>query len=139
MRDGLIYLDASAFVKLVVAEPESEALRAQVQAAAEVVSAEIIAAEVGRAIRRAASEASVDQDPLLDKSQELLAGMGLLEVDRTLLQEAIDIEPVTVRTLDAIHLAAARALGADLTAFVTYDSRLSTAAAGYGLPVISPT
>lgn len=138
MREGLIYLDASAFVKLVVAEPESEALRAHLEAAAEVFSAEIIAAEVGRAIRRAASAASIDPVPLLDKSEELLAGMGLLEVERTLLQEAIAIEPITVRTLDAIHLAAAGALGADLTAFATYDARLSAAAAGYGLPVIAP-
>lgn len=138
MRDGLTYLDASAFVKLVVPEPESAALRRYLEGAAEIFSAGIIAAEVGRAIRRAAAEAHADARPLVEKAKELLAGIGLLEVDATLLQQAVAIDPVSVRMLDAIHLAAARALGTDLTAFVTYDARLSAAAAEYGLPVIAP-
>ena len=45
------------------------------------------------------------------------------------------IQPL--RTLDAIHVASAAAL-TDLTALVTYDDRMVTAAASLGLPVISP-
>jgi predicted nucleic acid-binding protein len=40
--------------------------------------------------------------------------------------------------LDAIHLATALALRDDLQSVVTYDKRLATAVAGYGIPVASP-
>ena len=42
-------------------------------------------------------------------------------------------------SLDAIHLAAARSLGQDLIAVVTYDSRMAVAAAALGLDVASPS
>ena len=44
----------------------------------------------------------------------------------------------TQRTLDAIHLATAIALGPELDAFVTYDDRLADAARAVGLPVVRP-
>jgi len=40
-----------------------------------------------------------------------------------------------LRTLDAIHLAAARLLGDDLAGIVTYDRRMTEAATGLGLEV----
>jgi hypothetical protein len=43
-----------------------------------------------------------------------------------------------LRTLDAIHLATAIALGVELTAFISYDEKLSVAARGIGLTVIAP-
>ncbi len=43
-----------------------------------------------------------------------------------------------LRTLDAIHLASALDMGADLEAFVTYDARLAAAARDAGLTVVSP-
>ena len=46
--------------------------------------------------------------------------------------------PMTLRSLDAIHLVSAITLGAELTAFVAYDRRLQTAAAGERLPVVAP-
>lgn len=46
--------------------------------------------------------------------------------------------PTTLRSLDAIHLAAALDIRDDLAAFVTYDRRLFEAARGVGLPVRSP-
>jgi predicted nucleic acid-binding protein len=48
------------------------------------------------------------------------------------------LEPRTLRSLDAIHLASALSLGADLGSIVTYDSNMATAAAGYGLEVLAP-
>ena len=44
-----------------------------------------------------------------------------------------------LRSLDAIHLASARTLGRKLEAVVTYDQRLASAAAWYGMPVVSPS
>jgi len=51
---------------------------------------------------------------------------------------AATIGPPTLRTLDAIHLASAAALGTDLESFVTYDRRLAESARAIGVPVASP-
>lgn len=48
------------------------------------------------------------------------------------------IDPPTVRTLDAIHLATARMLDDDLASLVTYDRRLGVAAERANLPVRVP-
>jgi len=47
-------------------------------------------------------------------------------------------ELAALGTLDAIHLATAIALGVELTAFISYDEKLSVAARGIGLTVIAP-
>jgi predicted nucleic acid-binding protein len=46
--------------------------------------------------------------------------------------------PGPIRSLDAIHVASAALLGADLTTLVTYDNRMAEAAAAIGLPVDMP-
>ena len=43
-----------------------------------------------------------------------------------------------LRTLDALHLATAAAIGSELDHVVTYDKRLAEAAAGFGLSVAAP-
>jgi hypothetical protein len=43
-----------------------------------------------------------------------------------------------MRSLDAIHLAAAMSLGPDLGVVVAYDERLLAAASLFGLPVAFP-
>ena len=48
------------------------------------------------------------------------------------------LDPPTLRTLDAVHLAAALVLGDELDAIVTYDDRLAQAALANGIAVISP-
>ncbi|MBK5250721.1 MAG: VapC toxin family PIN domain ribonuclease, partial [Actinomycetales bacterium] len=44
-----------------------------------------------------------------------------------------------LRSLDAVHLAAALSLGDDLEGIVTYDDRLAEAAQANGVPVASPS
>lgn len=63
----------------------------------------------------------------------------VIAVSTRVLSKAADIEQPFLRTLDAIHLAAAVSLRAGLSAFVTYDKRLAAAAKELGLPVLSPT
>ena len=46
--------------------------------------------------------------------------------------------PVELRSLDALHLAAALSIGRDLQAIVTYDKRMADAARKSGIPVESP-
>jgi hypothetical protein len=49
------------------------------------------------------------------------------------------VRPVTIRSLDAIHLGTALALRPNLTSFVAYDKRLLEAATAAELPTDSPT
>jgi predicted nucleic acid-binding protein len=61
-----------------------------------------------------------------------------LDLDRELLDRAAALPADTpLRSLDAIHLAAAQTLPA-LRAVVTYDLRMQAAARSFGLPVEAP-
>ncbi len=74
----------------------------------------------------------------MDGARRQLARVDRIRLDDDLLERAAEIEPSTVRSLDAIHLATALGLGSDLAAVGTYDTRMSTAAKALGLPVIAP-
>jgi predicted nucleic acid-binding protein len=55
-----------------------------------------------------------------------------------LLDQAAVLDGATLRSLDAIHLAAAQTLGDGLVEVITYDQRLANAAQRIGLRVIAP-
>ena len=48
------------------------------------------------------------------------------------------LEPVTLRSLDALHLATALGIYSDIEYFLTYDVRLADAARHVGFHVVSP-
>ncbi|MHB8507321.1 MAG: type II toxin-antitoxin system VapC family toxin [Candidatus Dormibacteria bacterium] len=137
-----VYLDASALVKLVVPEAETESLRQTLAAHDELLSALVSLTEVMRATRRwiaatgAKGKAAADR---LRRAEELMASIALIDLDLAGAFQAAATEPVELRSLDAIHLATAVALVGDLDGFVTYDLRLATAARDAGLPVMSPS
>lgn len=127
------YLDSSAIVKLAVAEPESGPMaswRAGLGGDDVLMTCELAVAEVLRAVRRA------DGDP--DVALVHLDALDQLVVDRDLLLVAARLGPAGIRTLDAIHLAAALAVGADLGGIVTYDERIADAARSLGLSTLAP-
>ena len=64
--------------------------------------------------------------------------MVLIRLSPDLLDRAGDLDPLELRSLDAIHLAAAESLGHDLGALVTYDQQMAGAARELGLPVVAP-
>jgi len=130
----VVYLDSSALVKLVVAEPESSALIEYLRGRSERVSSALALAEVPRALRRAGFGASERR-----RSRQVMARIALVEVDRRILVAAAALEPPGLRTLDAIHLATALAVREDLEAVVTYDRRLAAAAERIHLEVSVPT
>lgn len=126
--------NASALVKLVVAvaEAETDALRAWLVAAErDPVSSDLARTELVRAVRRAAPDRVVQARAVLD-------AVTLLEVSTAIFEEAGRLDPVIVRSLDAVHLAAALSLGDDLDAIVTYDDRLAEAARANGIAVAAP-
>lgn len=132
MSAEVVYLDASAVVKLLVNEPETAALRRRLPAWPRRASAALLLVELLRTIRRAGLPR------LLRDARRQLTGIHLIRLDDDLLERAAELEPPTVRSLDAIHLAAALGLGSELGAIVTYDARMSEAAQALGLPVVAP-
>jgi predicted nucleic acid-binding protein len=130
---GVLYLDASALVKLVLPEVESAALAQAVADHPVRASSALAAAEVRRATRAATEDPTV-----LERAERVLAGTTLIAIDDPILRAAGDLEPRSLRTLDAIHLASALRLGDELDAVAVYDSRLAGAAARAGLSTVSP-
>lgn len=125
-----IYLDSSALVKLVVEEPESEELRTFVGDRL-VVSSTVGRTEVIRAVARTEPER-------VGAAERVLAETSLIIIDGPLASAAAWVEPASIRSLDAIHLAAAQRLEVGLEALVTYDRRMVDAAQMAGLRVASP-
>lgn len=134
---ALFYTDASAVVKLIRSEPESRHLHAFL-ADADLVSCELVLAEVPRAIRRAAArDMQLPLDLLIARAGETLDALALLPVDRGLLAAAGALAEPALRALDAIHVAAAAALS-PLDAFVSYDERQAAAARLAGIRTAAP-
>jgi predicted nucleic acid-binding protein len=126
------YLDTSALVKLVVAEAETSALLAWLKAADRApVSCDLARTELMRAVRRVAPDRAVQARTVLDS-------VTLIAVGTAMFEEAGRLDPTLLRSLDALHLAAALALGDDLEGLVTYDERLAGAAELNGLVVTAP-
>jgi hypothetical protein len=130
---SIVYLDSSALVKLVVAEPESAVLAEYLVGRSERVSSAVALVEIPRALRRAGFGASERR-----RSREVMARLALVDVDRRILAAAAALDPPTLRTLDAIHLATALAVREDLSALITYDRRLAAAAERVHLEVSTP-
>lgn len=125
------YLDTSALTKLVVAEAESKALRAWLTTDREPVACDLARTELIRAVRRSAPDRLLHARTVLDS-------LTLIDVTTSIFEQASRLDPPALRSLDAIHLAAALDLGDDLDSMVTYDDRLAEAANLNGIPVTAP-
>lgn len=126
------YVDTSAAVKLVVEEAETAALLVWARAHdGDLVSSDLTRTELLRATRRVAADRLLQARGVLD-------GFVLLTLPTERFEQAAGLDPDRLRTLDAIHLAAALSLGDDLDGIVTYDDRLAEAAAAEGIHVLAP-
>ena len=129
------YLDTSAATKLVIPEAESVALRtwcdrSRVTGGRFVVS-DLVRAELLRTVGR-------HDRGLLPFAMRTAARFDRLGVTREVFECSAAIEPSALRTLDALHLAAALSLGTALAGIVTYDARLAAAADLQGVARIAP-
>jgi uncharacterized protein len=124
------FLDSSAIVKLAVDEQESESLKRYLGGTTFASSA-LARTEVIRAVHR--------REPhRVGIALDIVRQAQLISVTTADLDLAARLNPASLLSLDAIHLAAAMRLGDELEAFVTYDERLLAAAAALGMPVASP-
>ena len=128
----MFYLDTSAAVKLLFAERESTAMGRWWDAiGARVVSSDLLRTELLRVTRR------VDPEQMT-QARALLDSLTLLKLSTTLCERAAMLDPVVLRSLDALHLAAALELGDDLEGVVTYDRRLAGASRALGIRAVAP-
>jgi predicted nucleic acid-binding protein len=130
----MLYLDTSALVKLIRREPESDTLAdwLDAQTPAPWVSSMLIEVELPRALHRV-------EPSLLADVPAIVARVARYEIDELVRAAAAAYPDPRLRSLDAIHLATGDAVfGTQLTAFVSYDERLLTAAAALGLPTAAP-
>ena len=126
-----VYLDASAFVKTIIEEPESLRLTTWLRDHPQRASSAILRVEAVRTAWRHGLEAA-------ERAKRELETVMLVDVTTEVLRAAGDLLPGAVRSLEAIHLATARTIGEDIEALVTYDDRMAGAAADLGLPTAAP-
>lgn len=124
------YLDTSAVTKFVRPEPETGPLRRWL-ARKDWILSDLHRTELLRAAGRAGGRAPA-------RAERLLAESDVLRIDAGVFDRAGRLLPVDLRSLDALHLAAAMTLGPDLAGIVTYDGRLKSAARAVGMAVASP-
>ena len=87
--------------------------------------------EVVRAVRRAVPE-------LLAQARRVVSQIAVVEPNESIRTRAALLDPVTLRSLDALHLATALELRDELGGIVTYDARMAAAADTLGLEVLAP-
>lgn len=118
-------------MKLPLREPEEEVLRGELAEYGGYVSSALLGVEAIRACARYG-------ETYAEQARDWLLDVALLPVDDLLLDQATAIEPVGLRSLDAVHLATALSIRDDIGAFFSYDERLREAAADHRLPVYPP-
>jgi predicted nucleic acid-binding protein len=111
-------------------EPESHALRREL-AGRELLSSALLIVEGCRGARRYGRLA-------VTRARAALTAVTLLPLDDQILDAAAESDPAELRSLDALHLATAVSLGADLERLYCYDTRLADAAKALGIEVSQP-
>jgi predicted nucleic acid-binding protein len=124
------YADASALAKLVIREPESDAVQAYA-AAHTLVTSELSLVEVVRAVKIARPDPE-----RVAEAERLINSLDRAGVSRAVIGRAAELASVDLRSLDAIHLATAERVGA--AEMLTYDRRLAAAAHELGMRVACP-
>lgn len=124
------YLDTSAFLKLITTEEESPYLRDWFSRQESVWSSQLLYTESIRAGARLGIEAEVIKDAIETISPVLPSAATFVAAAR--------LQPSTLRSLDAVHLATALEIGDDLAGIVVYDERLASAARAASISVLAP-
>ncbi|MBA2473843.1 MAG: VapC toxin family PIN domain ribonuclease [Pseudonocardiales bacterium] len=128
----ILYVETSAAAKLLVDEPASSRLSARLDKAVDQDDALLSSMILETELRRLAVRVDLAQTAVT----QLLERFDLVETDRSLYRAAGLLPGRHLRSLDALHLAAALRVGADV--MVTYDHRQADAADAAGLPVLAP-
>ena len=124
------YLDSSAILKYVFAEPERPAMVKALTSQA--ISSDLARLEVKRAVFRINPKD-------IELANEELSRINFVSISNQVLTVAESFTgSVTLATLDAIHVATAITLGHQIEGIITYDKQMISNAAVMGIKVLSP-
>jgi len=132
------YVDASAVLRTVFAQP---GVKVPLSDGDRLASSELVNVEAFRAVDRERLLGNLDDVATAAKRKQLsdlLATFDLAPIDHAVIDRAKAPFAVTVRSLDAIHVATAEILAAatdEPLEFWTHDDRQATAALSRGLTV----
>jgi predicted nucleic acid-binding protein len=130
-----LYVDSSALLKRYVDEPDSATADAILASDTSLLTARHTVVEVRRNLARLLDgrDATAARAAFIED----LGAFGIVELDEVTCGTAADIAELTgVRTLDALHLAAAQRVGGSAVGFVTFDVRQAQAARALGMTVL---
>ena len=125
-----LYVDTSAIGRVLLEEPDAADIAATL-AQYDLWASELITVELRRLAAR---------ESLVNQAELLLADVNLVELNAPSLKRASSIPPMTVRTLDAIHLDAAVVLHnqGTIDAVLTFDKQLTEGCTHHGIQVLQP-
>jgi|SRR5271154_605586 len=138
-RAGILYVDTSALLKLLVREAESTAIERELVRWPSLATSIVAEVELPRAVASARQDRP---DAVIDGSlilQGVVASAAIIELSEVIVAAARNVIPVHVGALDAIHIASALSLDEELAGVATYDNRMADALARAGVNVIAPT
>lgn len=130
-----LYVDSSALLKRHVDEADSDIAESLLLSDPSLLTARHTVVEVRRNLSR------LLDGPALATARAAFAddldAMSVVELDAATCEAAASISELTgVRTLDALHLAAAQRIGGPAVPFLTFDVRQAQAARALGLTVL---
>jgi predicted nucleic acid-binding protein len=131
-RRSTVYVDTSVFGRVILEEPDKTAIVRELTGFGRRIASRLLGIELRRLARR--EDAS-------EQAEQILENVVLIPIDEAVVASAERISPITVATLDAIHLATAMRLAEmdKLDALMTYDKRLAQGAEEHGLAVLAPS
>lgn len=133
MIGSILYLDSSALVKLIVPEAETVPLLRFMLSWPYRLASQVGFVEVHRAVRRVSRDYELQR-----RAEEVLSTIHFMDIYMDILGEASLLEPLHLRSMDAIHIASALSLGREVGGFVTYDRNMTDAARRVKLNVLAP-
>lgn len=129
----MIYLDASALIKLVVAQPESAAMTDYLRAHPD--DGWFTCALTRIDLLRAAAAVHTDA---IEHAHHILDVLDTVAITDRLIHAATSLDPPPPRTADALHIAAALTAGPRLQTLITYDTQLVHAATAHTIATATP-
>ncbi len=140
----ILYAESSAVLAWLLGEPRAAFAEQALRDASLVVTSTLTGAECSRAILRGAALGAISRTrarELVRSLEEWEAGSDRMEIgDRVLSRASAPFPCEPIRTLDAIHVASAALVQAELGAvtMLSYDDRVRSNAAALGMPLLPP-
>ena len=124
------YADSSAILKLLIAERESVDLADFIDFT--IKSSALTRVEIIRVLHKIAPEK-------IAQAQVILAGIDLTALNPAILSAAENFAPaITLKSLDALHVASILFLGTSVEGLISYDKQMIKNAKELGIKVVSP-